>query len=224
MFLPRLFILGFLVSLISLSAILISRDFPEKYQLKVIGQEKVLGLSLKASHKTGNSISPSSTPQSFVSSTEVNHKVTAKLSTPPPKKVNPEIKQASTVPEGNNSSGILTALNNYRTKKGVGALSWDKTLGDFASSRASHFASIGNMDNHAGFREMLNNDGFSRMGFWKLAENSSTGFRGSPTELIENFYGKSSGHDANQLNPAYTHVGIGVSGLYTDLVFGGKKK
>ncbi len=31
-------------------------------------------------------------------------------------------------------------------------------------------------------------------------------------------------NNKNQLNPEYTHVGIGISGNYTNLVFGGKKK
>jgi uncharacterized protein YkwD len=135
------------------------------------------------------------------------------------------VKQASSKAQGGHTtSDILSALNSYRAKKGIGALSFDQKLTDFSNSRVSHFASIGNIDNHAGFRELLNNDGFSKMGFWMLAENSGTGFRGNPTELIESFYGKSSGHNANQLNPGYTHVGIGVKGLYTNLVFGGRKK
>ncbi len=224
MFLPRLFILGFLISLFSLSFLLISRDFPEKYQFKLVGGEKVLGLTLKASPKVINFTSPSPSPTELALDLEVKHTVNSKLSTPQPKKIITASVKNSSSPEESNSVSILSALNSYRSKKGVGALSFDSKLVDFANSRAAHFASIGNMDNHAGFREMLSNDGFSKMGFWKLAENSSRGFRGSASELIESFYGKSPGHDANQLNPEYTHVGIGVSGLYTDLVFGGKKR
>jgi uncharacterized protein YkwD len=225
MFLPRLFIAGFAFSLFSLSFYLISKDFPQKYQLKFVGQEKVLGLTLKSPQKFVKEDSPSPTPSVSTLDLEISHKVNARLSTPKPKAA-PQIKQASaaTAKGAQTASDILNALNSYRAKKGVGALAWDQKLADFSNSRVSHFSSIGNIDNHAGFRELLNNDGFTKMGFWMLAENSSTGFKGNASELIESFYGKSSGHDANQLNPSYSHVGIGVQGLYTNLVFGGRKK
>jgi uncharacterized protein YkwD len=40
--------------------------------------------------------------------------------------------------------------------------------------------------------------------------------------MIEEFYRGSPGHDENQLSTQWTHVGIGVSGFYTDVVFGRK--
>lgn len=126
------------------------------------------------------------------------------------------------------ASNILTALNNYRAKKGVGTLSWSQILASFAQSRANYFASIGSpaggLDNHAGFNNYIADDGFNKLGFWALGENSSQGFTGSPTELIEQFYGGHKPHDDNQLKSDWSHVGIGVNGLFTDLVFGGRKK
>ncbi|MCL4354706.1 CAP domain-containing protein [Patescibacteria group bacterium] len=122
------------------------------------------------------------------------------------------------------AQNLLDALNAYRQKNGVVALSWDSNLGSFAQSRADLFARNGAMDDHAGFNNFVNNqNGFKVLGFWSLGENSSYGYDLSPTDLIEKAYGTSPGHNANQLNPGFTHVGIGVAGKATDFVFGGRK-
>lgn len=130
---------------------------------------------------------------------------------------------SSSVP-GDAKGQLLSALNAYRQKKGKSSLSWDDTLAEFAQGRAEQFDREGKMDNHAGFHDLVNNDGFNRMGFMSLAENSSFGDTRDPVFIIETLYGQSSGHDANQLNGEYTHVGIGASGKATDFLFGGKKK
>lgn len=225
--LPRFLVLGFVISLISLSIYLIYQDFPEKYKIQLGANNKVLGLTLKAPQKlVKTSAFPTPTPQGSPGITEIKHQIKGKLSsTTQPKKITSVIKTASANNQGAyNSLSVLQALNDYRSKKGIPALSLDQKLTDFAQTRVLYFSSIGKIDNHAGFRDLLNNDGFNKMGFWMLAENSSTGYRGDAVGLIESFYGKSAGHDANQLNPSYTHIGIGVSGLYTNLVFGGRKK
>jgi uncharacterized protein YkwD len=125
---------------------------------------------------------------------------------------------------GDSRQQLLSALNAYRQKKGKSSLAWDNTLASFAQGRAEKFDRDGAMDNHAGFRDMLNNNGFSQMGFMALAENSSYGDSRDPIYIIETLYGQSPGHDANQLNGEYTHVGVGASGKATDFVFGGRKK
>jgi uncharacterized protein YkwD len=131
--------------------------------------------------------------------------------------------QEAVVP-GDAKGQLFAALNSYRQKKGKSQLSWSDTLAGFAQGRAEQFDREGKMDNHAGFHDLINNNGFSRMGFLALAENSSFGDTRDPVFIIESLYGQSPGHDANQLNGEYTHVGIGASGKATDLLFGGRKK
>lgn len=120
---------------------------------------------------------------------------------------------------------IFTALNNYRTQKGKNALIWNDTLSAYAASRANEFSQRGALDGHAGFMNFMNHeDGFSKLGFNSLGENSSFGYILSGTHLIEWVYAGDSEHDNNQLNSDWTYVGIGVSGTATDLIFGGKKR
>lgn len=131
---------------------------------------------------------------------------------------------ATPQPQTSQNNEILNALNSYRQKKGVGTLSVDSNLQSFAQNRAEYFDSHGGMDSHAGFQEMMNNNGFEKMGFNSLGENSSYGSYGSSTNLIEGIYAGDGPHDQNQLNPEWTHVGIGVKNDSTDLVFGGRKR
>lgn len=120
-------------------------------------------------------------------------------------------------------NNVLNALNAYRKQKGVGQLSIDIKLQEFAQSRANYFASTGSMDNHAGFQRMMQDNGFVKMGFNALGENSSFGAFNSAQELIETIYGGHAPHDDNQLNADWTHVGIGIKDDATNLVFGGRK-
>ncbi len=119
---------------------------------------------------------------------------------------------------------ILKALNNYRQKNGIGPLQTDPKLQTFSQSRADSFASAGSMDNHAGFQTLLDDNGFEQMGFNALGENSSYGNWEDAKNLIENIYGSSSSHNESQLKSEWTHVGIGVKGDATNLVFGGRKR
>lgn len=123
------------------------------------------------------------------------------------------------------ASEIFAALNVYRQKKGREALSLDDRLLEYAQRRADFFASRDDIDAHVGFRDFLQNqDGFIQLGFGKLGENSSWGYQLESVHLIEWVYGGDKPHDDNQLNPEWTHVGIGVNDTSTDLVFGGKKR
>lgn len=118
---------------------------------------------------------------------------------------------------------ILSALNAYRQKHGRAALSWDDRLASYAQSRADAFAANSKTDSHAGFLDYINNqDGFMKLGFMKLGENSSYGYKVSGITLIESVYAGDSPHDTNQLSSDWTHVGIGVSSVATNLVFGGR--
>jgi len=149
--------------------------------------------------------------------------------TPPtPTQSTPTLTPQQPTPVPNNVSSyrmeLLGALNNYRQKKGTTALIWNDNLANFAQSRADFFSKKGGMDNHAGFTDFINNqNGFNKLGFRSLGENSSYGYNLSATDLIEKAFGGHAPHDENQLNSKWTHVGIGVSGKATDFIFGGSK-
>lgn len=114
---------------------------------------------------------------------------------------------------------ILDALNDYRQKHGSGYIAWDDNLGIFAQNRADYFNKRGSIDEHAGFTSYLNSSD-NHFGFHYMGENSSIGYRVLGVHLIEWIYAADAAHNANQLDPKWTHVGIGVSGTATDLVFG----
>jgi uncharacterized protein YkwD len=118
---------------------------------------------------------------------------------------------------------ILQALNAYRSTHGVRMLFWDQKLADLAQFRAEQFAREQRLDNHAGFKILISDPNKIReMGFVGLGENSSYGYSVSGMELITKIYAGDLPHDNNQLNPDWTHVGIGVKETATDIVFGKK--
>ncbi len=120
-----------------------------------------------------------------------------------------------------NGHEILSALNVYIRNNGKGELSWDQRLADYAQQRADTFKSISNTDSHAGFENFLNNeDGFGKLGFNRLGENSYYGGQLTGTHLIEWVFAQSPGHNANQLD-SWSHVGIGVNSNAVNLNFGG---
>ena len=117
---------------------------------------------------------------------------------------------------------ILDALNLYRQQHGSAPIAWDNNLAAFAKERADYFNQIGQLDGHAGFDAYVTNGDNVRqkLNFYHLGENSSIGYRLLAVHLIEWVYAADAGHNMNQLNPVWTHVGIGVSGTATDLIFG----
>lgn len=119
---------------------------------------------------------------------------------------------------------IFQALNAYRTQFSVGQLVWNADLAAYAQSRAQYYVSLGKLDDHIGFINFLNNeDGFQKLGFDSVGENASLGFILTGTHLIGEVYAADAEHNANQLNPQWTEVGVGVSKNATDLVFGGQE-
>lgn len=119
---------------------------------------------------------------------------------------------------------IFAALNSYRKQHSREALTWDDRLAAFAKSRAVTFTSLGKTDEHAGFVSYTDNiDNVKALGFWSLGENSSYGYKLTGVHLIEWVYAGDEGHNSNQLNSDWSHVGIGVDGNQTDLIFGGNK-
>lgn len=116
---------------------------------------------------------------------------------------------------------LADAINRYRETKGVGRLEWSDTLSAYAQNRSEYMAQSGT-DHHAGFNNFVQNeDGYAKLGFNCLGENMSEGFRLSGTHLVEWMYAQSPGHDANQLNPIYSRLGVGISGTTSVLIFGG---
>lgn len=116
---------------------------------------------------------------------------------------------------------ILKAINDYRQKFGSQKLTIDNKLTSYAQSRADFFYSVSKLDSHVGFINFLDNeDGFNKLGFNQLGENSSFGYKLNGVHLIEWIYGGDDAHNKNQLNKDWDHVGIGVKGTATCLIFG----
>ncbi len=111
------------------------------------------------------------------------------------------------------------ALNIYRYTKGKSNLTWDERLATYARERASYICANGS-DGHAGFdRYVSEEEGYKTLGFYKLGENMSTHMRLTGVHLIEWMYAASPSHDANQLGD-WSHVGVGISGDCSVLIFG----
>lgn len=125
----------------------------------------------------------------------------------------------------NSGNAIFSALNEYRAKNGKPLLAWDGGLANYAQSRAELYKSQGSLDGHAGFNDFIKNqDGFKKLGFLRLGENSGYGHNLDANSLIEQAYGMSPAHNENQLNRDWTHVGIGTAGSATNFIFGGNKR
>lgn len=120
---------------------------------------------------------------------------------------------------------ILTALNEYRVRRGSQRLTWDEKLGNYAQGRANYLASIKNVDAHKGFEDFLKNqDGFEKLGFSSLGENISYGYRMEGVHLIEWIYAGDKPHDDNQVDNRWNYVGIGVKDTATAIIFGTGKR
>ncbi len=116
---------------------------------------------------------------------------------------------------------IFDALNEYRRVHNSQILNWDEKLSNYAQQRAQYLNSIKSVDQHKGFKNFLENeDGFNKVGFTSLGENISFGYRLNGVHTIEWMYAGDKPHNDNQLNTKWDHVGIGVDGLATCLIFG----
>lgn len=118
----------------------------------------------------------------------------------------------------------LQALNAYRQTHGAGPLTWDNNLATFAQNRATYLNSIKTTDEHKGFKEYVaSEDNVKKLGFWSLGENSGYGSKLIGVHLIEWIYAADEGHNKNQLDTRWSHVGIGIEGLGVAFIFGGDK-
>lgn len=115
---------------------------------------------------------------------------------------------------------IHDALNEYRKVHASQILTWDEKLANYAQQRAQYLNSIKSVDQHKGFKNFLENeDGFNKLGFTSLGENISFGYKLNGVHTIEWMYAGDKPHNDNQLNTKWDHVGIGVDGLATCLIF-----
>lgn len=138
------------------------------------------------------------------------------------KVVTPSFVQSSL--PGSHSNSYLVALNSYRREQGKNPLQWDEKLAVFAQRRAESFNSIHALDNHEGFKSFLHaQDGFKKLGYYSVGENSSLDTNMEATKLFSESYAKSSAHNENQLSSDWTVVGIGISGNASDIIFAGHK-
>jgi uncharacterized protein YkwD len=118
---------------------------------------------------------------------------------------------------------IFAALNDYRKRNDRGELKWNDKLSEYAKERVAYFTKKNDLDAHEGFTDFINNnDGFRKLGFGIIGENSSFGYTLEGIHLIEWVYAADDPHNDNQLNSRWSHVGIGVEGTATDLIFAAK--
>lgn len=115
---------------------------------------------------------------------------------------------------------ILDALNAYRGVNNRGSLTMDEKLSQYAQTRADYFKSTNNTDKHAGFNHFLEEEnGFQTLGFRRVGENSYYGGELSGVHLIEWVFAQSPGHNANQLDQGWSHIGVGVTDTSVDIIF-----
>lgn len=115
---------------------------------------------------------------------------------------------------------VVEALNAYRSRKGSQPLKWDNKLADLAQSRARYFASIKSTDKHEGFKKYMDDNGFEKLGFSWVGENSSYGYKLEGVHLIEWIFAGDKPHDDNQSDGKWDHVGVGIDGVGVDIIFG----
>ncbi len=119
-------------------------------------------------------------------------------------------RQAGAAPSPADESSFVAAVNARRTNAGLPALTVDTELTDAARSWAEQMAANGRISHAPDIT-----DGITA--YWlKVGENVGTG----PTvsAVMDAFVG-SPAHNANIMDPAFTHIGVGVvwsgSALYT---------
>ncbi|MEM9081303.1 MAG: CAP domain-containing protein [Verrucomicrobiota bacterium] len=103
-------------------------------------------------------------------------------------------------------SSVLSAVNNYRSSKGLKPLQSDSGLNDLARAHAVKMAETGNAD-HKGYSSRKAAAG--KLGYPRVEENVYFG-SGASSDVISR-WDASSGHKSTMSQPNYTHVGIGAA-------------
>jgi uncharacterized protein YkwD len=160
----------------------------------------------------------------FLAPTDVPGGMTNSAPTPQQTSWNPPIAQPTSIPTVAPpyvpSSGELTqAINSYRQSHGSPSLAWESGLAAFAQAQAGYF------DSKNGF---VKDDGYSQIIYplipsintFVTGEIDAIGVTGTATHIVVEVFGANPTQNSNQLNPKWTHVGIGVSGRTIIVVFG----
>lgn len=128
---------------------------------------------------------------------------------PPPQSVAPAPVSVASGPHGPSAieQEVLTLTNQHRAAHGVPALQWDNRLGTASRAHSIAMHSAQNMTHNLGNSTMttrINESGF----VWsRIAENVA---QGQPTaRAVVDAWIASEGHNANLLNPEFTHMGAG---------------
>lgn len=116
---------------------------------------------------------------------------------------------------------LFDALNTYRLKNKKPKLEWSGSLATFAKRRGDELNKNSGVDEHRGFKDYIRySENRMILGFRRLGENTSCGYRMTGVHMIEWIFAGDIPHDENQLNSRWTHVGIGVNNICVSLVFG----
>lgn len=203
---PAIIFLFSLILLFILSLVLLTRFYPKPQTVP-----KPVALPVQ------NIPAPTETPS-------IKHAVTAKDTKYPARQISEHQWTMDIEPDNTMATPeeIFNALNTYRQGQGKNPLVWNNKLANFAQARASLFTQLHKIDDHDGFYNFIyQQNGFTKVGFYKLGENSSYAYKLSGVNLIEKVFAGDKPHDDNQLDPIWKSVGIGVDGNNTDIVFGG---
>lgn len=220
----NLFILTYLALILSLTALYVTLPKTEaEVKQQTLGErtERVLAnvayLEISNTPTPEPTLTPSKTPPPTNIPTPI-----ISISQEQPSKVVNNVENDDTMATAND---VFNALNSYRNENGIPSLTWDSILADFAAGRTGKFSSNNSLDGHVGFREFMNNNGFEKSGFNGLGENSAQ-LSGPMREdkIIREIFGASPSHNTSQLDPAWTHVGISVNGIYVNVNFGKDKR
>ncbi len=116
---------------------------------------------------------------------------------------------------GSFTQEFLCLLNEYRSSKGKGKLSYDTAMANVALSYSTSMNSTG-IFSHTDQNGFRFTNRCSEAGISCLAENLAVDFD-SPTNLLE-LWKASGSHNQNLLGP-YTSIGLGIKGGYATLLF-----
>lgn len=164
---------------------------------------------------------PSFTPSPTITPTPIPKQYTAEKIGDTTYKIN----NTSTDDNMASAQEIYNALNAYRSANGRSSLSWDNNLALLAQERVNTFTAKNDLDSHAGFRNFMDNDGFSKAGFNGLGENSAKLAGNMSSErIIKEIFGADADHDGNQLDSTWTHVAVAVNGVFINVNFGKGKR
>ena len=110
-----------------------------------------------------------------------------------------------------NSQDLLSAVNAFRSKNGLGHLSSDSNLCSIAQNRINENVALGSLDNHAGFDKYFK----GQTEFKGMGENLHWAtYSETAGEIVENGWANSPEHKANMLDSKWQYGCGGQAGTY----------